>query len=149
VDHYAYWKNELPDGASLPFGAFGENLTVEGLLESDIYIGDLLEVGTARLRVTQPRMPCVKLAIRFGRSDMVKRFWKSGLSGIYFAVEQAGEVGTGDEIVMLEKDPLKVSVRDVVRLYKGESHDNDLFQRFMATSISGSWKEDIGEQWTA
>jgi MOSC domain-containing protein YiiM len=147
-EHYAYWAETLPDH-SLPCGAFGENLTVSGLLENKIHIGDLLEVGTAKLRVTQPRMPCVKLAVRFHRPDMVKLFWQSNRSGIYFAVEEAGETGAGDDVRLLEENPLHVSVADVVSLYKGESTDADLYQRFLAAPLAGGWKEGIQERWTA
>jgi MOSC domain-containing protein YiiM len=80
AEHYDYWKEQLPD-MDLPYGAFGENLTTEGLTEDAVSIGDRFQVGSAVLRVTQPRMPCFKLGIRFGRADMVKRFWRSGRSG--------------------------------------------------------------------
>jgi MOSC domain-containing protein YiiM len=147
VEHYPYWAKALPD-SSVTFGMFGENLTVEGLIEKNIHIGDLVEIGTARLRVTQPRMPCFKLALRFDRADMVKRFWKSGRSGVYFSVEQEGEIGAGDEMQIVELDAGKVSVSDVVDLYKGESNDANLYTRAMAAPIGGSWKEGIRERWT-
>lgn len=145
-DHYDYWTRELP-GEKLSFGMFGENLTIDGLFESDIHIGDLVAIGTTRLRVTQPRMPCVKLAIRFNRPDMVKRFWKSGRSGIYFAVEQAGDIGAGDSVTVLVAHPLKVSVTDVIALYRGDSHDKGLYERSMAAPLSGGWKNEIRERW--
>lgn len=145
-DHYPYWRQEL-GGSSLPFGMFGENLTIEGLTESQIHIGDIVQIGTTHLRVTQPRMPCAKLALRFDRSDMVKRFWQSNRSGVYFAVEQAGEVGAGDQVHLIFEHPLKVSISNVVSLYKGETRDQELFERFMASPLSGSWKEDIRERW--
>lgn len=147
-EHYHYWAEQLPND-KLPFGAFGENLTVEGLTESNIHIGDLVEIGTTRLRVTQPRMPCAKLNIRFDRPDMVKMFWKSGRSGVYFSVEQSGDVGTNDDVHILDADPLKVSIADVIRLYKGESQDQQLFERFMAAPVSGGWKERIHERWNS
>jgi MOSC domain-containing protein YiiM len=146
ADHYSYWAKNLPHIA-VNFGMFGENLTVEGLLETAIHIGDLVEIGTARLRVTQPRMPCFKLALRFDRPDMVKLFWKSGLSGVYFSVEQEGVIEAGDELRTVEQHASKVSVADVVTLYKGESSDADLYARFMAAPIAGSWKEGVRERW--
>src|SRR5947209_313307 len=124
-EHYNYWAEQLPTVA-LPFGAFGENLTVEGLTESNIHIGDLVGIGTTKLRVTQPRMPCGKLNLRFDRPDMVKKFWHSGRSGVYFSVEQSGDVGPNDEVQILEAHTLKVSIADVIRLYKGESEDQEL-----------------------
>lgn len=144
-DHYDYWAATLPD-TSFSAGMFGENLTLEGLFEEDIHIGDLLAVGTARLRVTQPRMPCFKLALRFDRPDMVKRFWKSSRSGVYFAVEEAGDAGAGDDVQILESHPLKVSVADVVRMYKGESNDQELYERIMAVPLAGGWREGIIER---
>jgi MOSC domain-containing protein YiiM len=96
-EHYDYWRRQLPD-AELDSGAFGENLTTEGLSEESVWIGDQYRVGSALLQVTQPRMPCYKLGIRFGRPDMVKRFWVSARPGIYFSVVAEGEVAPGDAI---------------------------------------------------
>jgi MOSC domain-containing protein YiiM len=79
-EHYLLWREELPD-LDLPWGAFGENFTTEGLLEEAVHIGDRLRVGSAEFVVTQPRMPCFKLGIRFGRPEIVKRFLQSGRSG--------------------------------------------------------------------
>ena len=96
-EHYPAWKRELPD-LEFPHGAFGENFTVEGLLESDVAIGDRLQIGTAVFEVSQPRMPCYKLAVRFNRPDMVKRFHRSGRNGFYCRVIKEGVVQAGDEI---------------------------------------------------
>ena len=96
-EHYAFWRGELPD-ADLEFGAFGENLTVTGLLETDLFPGDILEIGTAALVVTIPRMPCYKLGIRFDRLDMVKRFWRARRCGFYLSVMREGIIAAGDEI---------------------------------------------------
>jgi MOSC domain-containing protein YiiM len=90
-EHYAFWRREIP-GMDLPWGVFGENFTTEGLLEEMVHIGDRFRVGSAEFVVTQPRMPCFKLGIRFNRSDIVKRFLQSGRSGFYFAVLKEGEV---------------------------------------------------------
>jgi MOSC domain-containing protein YiiM len=96
-EHYAFWREELPH-ADLGFGAFGENLTIQGILESDVSAGDILEIGTALFHVTIPRMPCYKLGIRFDRADMVKRFWRSRRCGFYLSVAREGEITAGDEI---------------------------------------------------
>jgi len=85
AEHYEYWRKELSD-VSLSWGAFGENLTTEGLREDTLCIGDVLRVGSAVLQITQPRMPCYKLELRFDRDDMIKRFLASGRSGFYFSV---------------------------------------------------------------
>ena len=91
-EHYAYWRGQLP-GMDLPWGAFGENLTTAGLLETDVCIGDRILIGTAEFQVTQPRQPCFKLGIRFGRDDMVKRFVISGRTGFYVSVTREGDIG--------------------------------------------------------
>jgi MOSC domain-containing protein YiiM len=90
-EHYAWWRHELPH-ADLGFGAFGENLTTEGVLETGVSPGDTLEIGTAVFQVTIPRMPCYKLGIRFDRADMVKRFWRSRRCGFYLSVAREGEI---------------------------------------------------------
>jgi MOSC domain-containing protein YiiM len=141
-EHYAYWKQELRD-ADLPYGAFGENLTTDGLIEDEIHIGDQVRIGSAILQVTQPRMPCYKLALRFGRADMVKRFWASGRSGIYFSVVEEGELEPGDRVEVVARDPNHVSVRDVVRLFKREVEDEELMERVLKVPLHGSWKRDI------
>src|SRR5580658_1015443 len=111
AEHYSYWRQELPD-MELSYGIFGENLTTEGITEETVSIGDQFRVGSAVLQVTQPRMPCFKLGIRFGRPDMVKRFWQSGRSGIYFAVVEEGDVAAGDPIERISAGPEEISVAD-------------------------------------
>jgi MOSC domain-containing protein YiiM len=127
MEHYPYWQQEFPEEA-LPWGAFGENLTVEGLLESEVNIGDRFRIGTAEVMVTQPRFPCFKLNLKFGRDDMVKRFLNSRLSGIYFSVVQEGEVGAGDEIALVSRDENNITVADIVKIYVREASD-DLVRR--------------------
>lgn len=112
-EHYAFWREQLP-GVPLPWGVFGENLTVEGLLESGVHIGDRFRMGSAEFTVTEPRMPCYKLALRFGRPDIVKRFLKSGRTGFYLAVLKEGEIGAGDAIESLGQGQDRISVAAVV-----------------------------------
>ena len=112
-EHYAYWARELPD-VDLSWGAFGENFTTEGLLERDVRIGDRFEVGTAELQVTDPRMPCYKLGVRFERDDMVKRFLAHGGSGFYLAVIREGDVAAGDPIELTARSDRAVTIADVV-----------------------------------
>jgi MOSC domain-containing protein YiiM len=116
IEHYPKWRDELPE-LELPMGSFGENLTVEGLDENTLHIGDRLRIGTSVLVVTQPRMPCYKLGIRFQRDDMIKRFLASGRSGFYFSVEEEGEVSAGTGIEILSRDPNQVRVVDIQLLY--------------------------------
>jgi len=112
-EHYAYWREQLP-GMELPWGVFGENLTTEGLLEGNVHIGDRLRVAEVEFVVTEPRMPCYKLALRFGRPDIVKRFMKSGRTGFYLGVLKEGEIGAGDAIERAGADQHRISIAAVV-----------------------------------
>lgn len=126
--HYAFWRGELPK-AELPWGAFGENVTAEGLREDATYVGDRFRIGSAEFMVTQPRMPCFKLGIRFGRPDMVKRFLQSGRSGFYLSVSQEGDIGAGDPITLISRDDGALSIADLVALYTAHAPDHDLLRR--------------------
>jgi MOSC domain-containing protein YiiM len=140
-EHYEYWRRELPP-ADLPWGVFGENLTTEDLLEADIRIGDRFRVGSAEFVVTQPRLPCYKLGIRFGRMDMLKRMLRSGRTGFYFAVTTGGEVGPGDAIEPIERVDEGLTVADVVRLYTVDAKNQELLRRATQTSrLPDSWKD--------
>ena len=140
-EHYAFWKQELPD-MDLPWGMFGENFTAEGILETETHIGDRFRIGAAELMVTQPRMPCYKLGIRFGRTDIIRRFLASERTGFYFSVLQEGEVAAGDEIQLIEKNTSGVRVVDVTRLYGSEKDNVDLMQRAIATeALPESWRD--------
>jgi MOSC domain-containing protein YiiM len=100
---YAHWRREL--GAGLPHGQFGENLTVEGMPESRVRIGDVYRIGDALLQVTQPRSPCFKLSLKMGRPDFGKAFVASGHPGFYLRVLEEGELGAGDAITLVEAGP--------------------------------------------
>jgi MOSC domain-containing protein YiiM len=140
-EHFAYWREELP-GTDLPPGAFGENFTTEGLLEGSVRIGDRLRAGSAEFVVTQPRMPCFKLAIRFRRTDMVKRFHRSGRSGFYLAVVQEGEVTAGDSFELLARDESGVTVAEVVNLYTADAANQNLLRRVSELpALPESWRE--------
>ena len=95
-EHYAFWREQLGD--DLPWGSFGENLTTEGLDEKSIHIGDRFDIGSASFVVTQPRLPCYKLALRFDRLDIIRLFFESGRLGFYLSVSKEGEIGAGDAI---------------------------------------------------
>jgi MOSC domain-containing protein YiiM len=126
-EHYAFWRDEL-GGIDLPWGAFGENFTTEGLLEDAVHIGDRLRAGSAEFKVTQPRMPCFKLGIRFGRPDMVKRFLHSGRTGFYLAVIKEGEVTAGDSVALVAQDEHLVTVADVANLYVSDAASQDFLR---------------------
>ncbi len=120
AEHYGFWSREL-NGRSLPWGIFGENLTTEGLLEDQVCIGDTFQIGSARLVVVQPRMPCFKLSLRFNDTSMVKRFTVNGRPGIYFRVDAEGEIAPGDPISCIHKDENRVTVTEVFRLVLDKS----------------------------
>jgi MOSC domain-containing protein YiiM len=146
AEHYDYWRQELP-GMELPWGMFGENLTTQGLLETEVNIGDRFRLGSAEVTVTQPRMPCYKLALKFGRDDIIKRFLASGRSGFYLAVLQEGEVGAGDTLELLQRDPHQVTVTDIVRLYAVDKRNLELLRRAIAVeALSEGWRDYFQDQ---
>ncbi|MBW2312653.1 MAG: MOSC domain-containing protein [Deltaproteobacteria bacterium] len=130
-EHFEFWQRAYPEVEIGP-GVFGENLTLEGWLEENVHLGDRFRAGTAELVVTQPRVPCFKLGLRFGRPDVVKRFLAEDRSGIYFAIAKPGEVAAGDPFERIAEDSRRVSVADIVRIYRGELDDPDLLQRAIA-----------------
>ena len=139
-EHYDYWRRELP-GVDLPWGAFGENLTTTGLAE-EFRIGDRLKIGTAEFAITQPRLPCYKLAARFGRADMVKKFMKSGRTGFYLSVTREGDVTAGDPIELIARAENSLTVADIVRLYGTDSENQEMLIR--ATKLAAlpeSWRD--------
>lgn len=146
AEHYEYWRGELP-GVELPWGMFGENFTTEGLDESTVNVGDRFRIGAAEVLVTQPRMPCHKLGIKFGRMDILKRFLASGRTGFYLAVEREGEVGAGDEVESLGRDKNNVTVADITRLYARDKGDFAAMRRAVAVeALPERWRNHFGEQ---
>ncbi len=144
IAHYDYWRQELPN-RDLPMAIFGENFTTDGLLEVSVHLGDQFSVGSAEVVVTQPRLPCYKLGVRFESDDMVRRFLASGRTGFYFAVTCEGEVGAGDEIKVIARDPNAVPISEITRLYIAKRYGNDdviSVQRALeVATLPGSWKE--------
>ena len=140
-EHYAFWRNEFPN-AGLDWGTFGENFTTEGTLDDKaVHIGDRFRIGSAEFVVTQPRMPCFKLGIRFGRADIIKRFLHSGRNGFYFAVAKEGEVAAGDSIESIARDENGVTISDIVELYTGDVSKQDLLQRVSELpALPESWR---------
>lgn len=142
-EHYEYWRSKLPE-VQYSWGKFGENFTTEGLAEDSLCIGDRLRVGSAMLMVTQPRMPCYKLALRFERDDMIKRFLTSQRSGFYFSVIEEGEAQAGSKIEIVSRDPHRVAVVDIVRLYLRQAHDPELLHRALNVSaLPQNWKAEL------
>ncbi len=139
-EHYAYWQEQLP-GMDLPWGMFGENLTTRALFEGEVSIGDRFRIGSAEVMVTEPRMPCYKLGLKFGRDDIVKKFLASRRTGFYFAVLREGEVGPGDIFQRISQDPHGVTVTDITDLYANKRADTDLFRRaIQVEALPESWR---------
>jgi MOSC domain-containing protein YiiM len=146
VEHYEFWKAELP-GMELPYGMFGENFTTSGLSEDTVYIGERFRIGTAEVMVTEPRMPCYKLGIKFGRSDIIKRFLQSRRTGFYFAVLQEGEVQAGDSIERLGDYQGDVTIADITRLYAFDKGNLELLRRAVkAEALPQSWRDYFQQQ---
>ena len=145
-EHYSYWQKELPE-MSLPWGMFGENFTTQGMFEEMINIGDQFQVGTAKVVATQPRMPCYKLGVKFGRMDIIKKFLASGLTGVYFKVTKEGELEQGDEIKLIKRDENNVTIRDIVKLYTVNKYDVQTMERAIRVKdLPKGWKFHFIEQ---
>ena len=141
-EHYDGWRSQL--NRDLTPGAFGENLTTEGLLEDQVHIGDEFRVGTARLVVTQPRMPCYKLGLRFGDPGMIKTFLKVGRPGIYFAVVEEGIVAPGDPIERVAEDEARITVSAMFRLVLDPDPDPaDLARLLTVPALAAVWREEL------
>jgi len=149
IEHYGYWKGELP-GRELPMGIFGENFTTDGLLEGSVHLGDHFSVGSAEVVVAQPRLPCYKLGARFQADDMVKRFLASSRTGFYFAVAREGEVGAGDEIKVIARDSNAVPVSEITRLYTarryGEEDVVSVRRALRVAALPENWKAYFRER---
>jgi MOSC domain-containing protein YiiM len=143
-EHYRWWTRQLA-GRDLPAGMFGENFTVEGLDEESVHVGDQFSIGTTRVIVTQPRLPCYKLGIRFQSDSMVRRFLASGRTGFYLAVEREGDVAAGDAITRVGRDPHGVPVADITRLYVAKTFGRDdlriVKSALDVAALPESWKD--------
>ncbi len=121
-NHYEYWKNLYPD-LDWNFGMFGENLTITNLDETKIHIGSIYQLGEAIIEVTKPRQPCYKLGVRFNNPKIIKQFWNSTKSGIYFRIVETGHVTKNDELILIEKaidSPTIAEVYESKRIKKGK-----------------------------
>jgi len=141
VEHYPYWEKELGRRA-FPHGQFGENLTVQGLLEDSARVGDVFRIGTARLQVTQPRIPCYKLAMRMDQEmDFPKRFQDSGRLGFYLRVLDEGEIGAGDTLELLERDTQSPTIAEFIEIYLRRSNDPESLRRMLAArELGAAWR---------
>ena len=150
-EHYEFWKQELPGDylpdMELPYGMFGENFTTEGMFEEAVNVGDRFRIGEAELMVTEPRLPCYKLGIKFGRSDIIRKFLQSRRTGFYFAVLKKGNVKAGDKIKLMSRDGNDIAISDITRLYAFEKDDLQTLRRAVKLeALSGSWREYFERQ---
>ena len=140
AEHYPFWRDVYPE-VELPWGMFGENFTTEGLLESEVQIGDRFRVGSALVEVSEPRMPCSKLGLRFGRDDVIKRFLESRRTGFYFRVLEEGEVGNADEFTLEPRGDSAIRIVDVTEWFADKTADAASLRRAAAcAALSESWR---------
>jgi MOSC domain-containing protein YiiM len=146
MEHYEFWRKAYPN-IKMSNGMFGENFTTEGLMESEVNVGDVFRIGSSKVIATQPRMPCYKLGVKFGRMDVLKKFLASGRPGIYFKVLEEGEVEAGDLMVKIKNDTNRVGVSDIVRLYGSDREDIKTMQRAVKVeALPEGWKDYFYEQ---
>ncbi len=142
-DVYPEWKELYPDLNWQP-GMFGENLTVEGLNENKVFIGDVYKIGTALVQVTQPRQPCFKLGVRFGSQKAVGDFIELAHSGVYVRVLREGNVSKGDELELVERSDEQVSVYEVFQLLYADNFSDESIMKVANTEfLAASCKNDL------
>ncbi len=148
-EHYPFWRRELP-GMELPLGMFGENFTTESLSESELHIGDRLQVGSAILMVRQTRTPCYKLAAKFQRDNILDRFLESGRSGFYFSVEQEGTVVAGDSFEFVSRERQGLTIEEMNRALVQDRYNRDLLEKALATSaLPENWRDYFSRRLSA
>ncbi len=145
AEHYDYWKKRLPN-MTLSWGMFGENLTTEGILEDQVNVGDVFRIGSSEVVATQPRMPCYKLGVKFGRMDIIRQFMNSKLTGIYFRVLKEGTIGAGDEIELISRDINNVTVKDIIRLVTRQGNIATLRRAVRVKALAEGWRQEFLEQ---
>lgn len=142
IEHYAYWEEHL--GRKLDYSAFGENITVSGLLETDVCIGDVYEIGSAVLQVSQPRFPCFKLSQKHGANDMPAKVLSTGYSGFYFRVLREGAIASGDAVIKAGSGEEAVTVRRVLKAMEvGRKDKSDLKELAEISTLTGEIRQDF------
>lgn len=144
--HYAYWQHEL-GRTGFTFGQFGENFTVEGMLEDEVHIGDVFRVGGALVEVSQPRVPCFKLAFKMQSPGFQKMFLSSGRLGFYLRVLEAGEVGAGDIFERIKIGQGKVSLKDLWRwTYIEKGQLQRMKQALQLEALAPGWRQSLEQE---
>ena len=139
-EHYAFWRDIL--GEDLSWGAFGENLTIQGLSEETGNVGDQLGIGTATFVITQPRLPCFKLAAKFQRDKIIKEFLDSRRTGFYLKVTHEGTLQAGDPIHVLRQAPERFTIREVTDLYLTKEPKASQLERVLSVmDLAASWRQ--------
>lgn len=131
ADHYPYWKEKYPE-LEWNWGMFGENLTIEGLDESKMRIGNIYKMGNALVQVTQPREPCFKLGIKFGTQEILRQFIDHGFPGTYVKVLEIGEVKKGDTLELVKESESTLTVQQFYTLLFSRTKDIDLLKLAIA-----------------
>ena len=145
IEHYAYWRQALHRDDFL-HGQFGENLTVEGMLEDAVHVGDVFQIGEATLQITQPRVPCFKLAYKMGLPEFPKQFLRSRRCGFYCRVLAEGAITAGDAITRIESDSDPMSVAEILNLRMFDRTDSArITQASALPSLSPGWKRDFAK----
>ena len=143
ADHYPYWEKKYSEN-DWQWGMFGENLTVRGLNESEIRIGDIYRVGGAVIQVSQPRQPCFKLGIRFENQSIVQDFWESSFPGVYVRVIESGNITTGDVMVLIKRNEESLTVGQVFSIFTRNRNDQELIRKAIQEPyLAESCRRDI------
>ncbi|WP_308636487.1 MOSC domain-containing protein [Paenibacillus silvisoli] len=144
-EHYPFWEQEL--GRRLPFGAFGENVTTKGIAEPDVCIGDIYQLGSAIVQVSQPRQPCFKLAARYQHPGLPLKVQETGYTGFYFRVLQQGKVQVHDNLVLLRKHPQALSVAFANRIMHHDKNHHEAMERLLSVyELSASWRSTFAKR---
>jgi MOSC domain-containing protein YiiM len=146
VENYHFWERELGLPA-LPFGQFGENLTVTGMPDEAVHVGDVFGIGAIIVQVTQPRVPCHKLGVRFGLPQFPQRFLPSGRCGFYLRVLQSGTLRAGDAIERLREDPTRLNLRDCMLAIQDGPRQQEIIRRALdVEALSTAWRSDLARR---
>lgn len=145
ADHYKYWQKIYPE-LEMPWGMFGENLTVEGLHEAKINIGDIFKIGNAVVQATQPRQPCYKMEFRFNDKEIVKKFVDSGFPGVYVRVLEKGFLKRGDTIKIIERKN-SLSIQKIYELLYASEFDKTVEMALKDLFIAESCRKDLFKRW--
>ena len=141
ADEYDFWKKQYPE-LDWDWGMFGENLTVKGLNEAEIRVGDIYTIGTAKVEVSQPREPCYKLGVRFEDQKILKKFIKRGRPGTYVRIVEEGEVAVGDSVKLVKRSTNSLTVTGFYNLLYDKKKDADVLRNFMANTAVPSYKKE-------